>query len=325
MKALFATVGLAGVLALAAPSLAEEAAWTLVPDESTVAYGSIKKNTVGEVNHFTKLSGQASADGKVEVAIDLTSVETWIDIRNERMIKMVFGEDATTATVTAQVDMAGLQALPVGGAMITDVVGKLAFLGKSLDIDTPLFVARLGEDKVLVTTAEMIMISTADLGVSSGIDALQEVAKLPGITRVVPVTLRFVFQSSGAAGATAVAQSETAQSETAPTETAAAIDGDPAKGKRVWNKCRACHVLDKPQNRVGPHLVGIIGRESGSVEGYRYSKANADSDVVWTPEVLTAYLADPKAFMPGTKMVFPGLKKPEDIANLLAYIQSVQQ
>lgn len=320
MKALFATVGLAGVLALTAPSLAEDAAWTLAPEESTVAYGSIKKDTVGEVNHFSKLSGQASADGTVEVAIDLTSVETWIDIRNERMIKLVFGEDATTAKVTAQVDMAGLQALPVGGSMTTDVVGKLDFVGKSLDIDTPLFVARLGEDKVLVTTAEMIMISTADLGVTSGIDALQEVAKLPGITRVVPVTLRFVFQSSGAAGATAVAQSETA-----PTETAAAVDGDPAKGKRVWNKCRACHVLDKPQNRVGPHLVGIIGRQSGSVEGYKYSKANADSDVVWTPEVLTAYLADPKAFMPGTKMVFPGLKKPEDIANLLAYIQSVQQ
>ncbi len=320
MKALIATVGFAGVLALAAPSLAADAAWTLVPEESTVAYGSIKKDTVGEVNHFTKLSGQVSADGQVDVDIDLTSVETWIDIRNERMIKLVFGEEATTANITAAVDMAALQALPVGGATTTDVTGKLAFLGKSLDIETPLFIARLGEDKVLVTTAEMIMISTADLGVTGGIDELQKIAKLPGITRVAPVTLRFVFQSSGAGGSAAVAQTAEATSETA-----AASGGDPAKGKRVWNKCRACHVLDKEQNRVGPHLVGIIGRQSGSVEGYKYSKANADSDVVWDRENLTAYLENPKAFMPGTKMAFPGLKKPEDVANLLAYIQSVQQ
>lgn len=320
MKTVIATVGFASVLALAAPSLADDAAWTLVPEESTVAYGSIKKDTVGEVNHFTKLSGQVSADGKVEVDIDLASVETWIDIRNERMIKLVFGEDATTASVSATVDMAGLQALPVGGATTSDVTGKLSFLGKSLDIETPLFIARLGEDKVLVTTAEMIMISTADLGVTGGIDELKEIAKLPSITRVAPVTLRFVFQSSGAAAAAPAA----AQTAEASNETASAGGGDPAKGKRVWNKCRACHVLDKEQNRVGPHLVGIIGRQSGSVEGYKYSKANAESDVVWTPEVLTTYLANPKAFMPGTKMAFPGLKDPQDIADLLAYIQSVQ-
>ncbi len=103
-----------------------------------------------------------------------------------------------------------------------------------------------------------------------------------------------------------------------------ALAGDPAKGKRVWNKCRACHVLDKPTNRVGPHLVGIIGRLSGSVEGYKYSDANKASDIVWTPENLTAYLEKPKAFMPGTKMAFPGLRKPEDIQNLLAYIQSTR-
>lgn len=97
--------------------------------------------------------------------------------------------------------------------------------------------------------------------------------------------------------------------------------GDPEKGEKVFNKCKACHVVDKEQNRVGPHLVGILGRPAGSVEGFKYSDAMQSSDVVWEEETMAAYLKDPKGYIPGNRMVFPGLRKDEEIADLLAYLQ----
>ena len=103
--------------------------------------------------------------------------------------------------------------------------------------------------------------------------------------------------------------------------------GDVAKGEKLF-KARAaqCHTGNKGgANGVGPNLFGIVGRKSGSVEGFAYSKANADSGVVWTPDVLDVYLENPKKFMPGTKMAFAGLKKPQDRADLIAYLESLSE
>ncbi len=106
----------------------------------------------------------------------------------------------------------------------------------------------------------------------------------------------------------------------------AEIQGDPEKGKKVFNKCKACHFVDREKNKVGPHLVNIVGRKSASVEGFRYSKAAlkmSEEGLVWTEEKLFEYLENPRKFMPGTKMAFAGLKKPEDRANLIAYLKSM--
>jgi cytochrome c len=101
----------------------------------------------------------------------------------------------------------------------------------------------------------------------------------------------------------------------------ALADGDPAAGKKVFNKCRACHVVDEDKNRVGPYLHGVIGRPAGTAEGFKYSSAMKDSGIVWSEETIAEYVADPKTYVPGNKMAFPGLKKEEDITNLLAYLQ----
>ena len=103
--------------------------------------------------------------------------------------------------------------------------------------------------------------------------------------------------------------------------TAARAEGDAKAGKKVFNKCKACHVIDNEQNRVGPHLVGIFGRAAGAVEGFKYSEVMANSGLVWDVENMAAYLADPKGFMPDNKMAFPGLKKEDDIADVIAYLQ----
>ena len=98
-------------------------------------------------------------------------------------------------------------------------------------------------------------------------------------------------------------------------------DGDAAAGKKVFNKCKACHSIDEEKNKVGPHLVGLVGRTAGTVEDFKYSDAMKESGIVWTAETLAPYLEKPKDVVPGTKMAFAGLKKPEDIANLIAYIE----
>ena len=101
----------------------------------------------------------------------------------------------------------------------------------------------------------------------------------------------------------------------------AAAQGDPERGEKVFNKCKTCHEIEDEKNKVGPHLVGIFGRPAGSVEGFKYSDAMKSSGVVWEDETITAYLKDPKGYIPGNRMVFPGLRKDEEIADLLAYLQ----
>jgi cytochrome c len=98
---------------------------------------------------------------------------------------------------------------------------------------------------------------------------------------------------------------------------------DAAKGKRVFNKCKACHFLDKPKSKLGPHLVGIIGRPSAAVEGFKYSKAMRSANIVWDEKNLDEFLAKPKKFMKGTKMAFRGLKKTKDRDNVIAYIKEM--
>ena len=100
-----------------------------------------------------------------------------------------------------------------------------------------------------------------------------------------------------------------------------------AAGAKIANRCKACHALDKPIAKIGPHLVGIVGRPVASVADFtKYSdamKASGAAGAVWDAATLSQYLADPKGFIPGNSMAFPGIKKPEDIANLIAYFESL--
>jgi cytochrome c2 len=102
--------------------------------------------------------------------------------------------------------------------------------------------------------------------------------------------------------------------------TAALAQGDAAQGEKVFNKCKACHAVDEPQNKIGPHLVGIFGRRAGSVEGFRYSDAMKESGVIWNDETIAAYLADPRGYIKGNRMALAGLKE-EEIADLIAYLK----
>ena len=170
------------------------AKWTAVEDQSRIAFGSIKKDTVGEVHHFEGVTGTVGEDGKLTLAVDLGSVETNIDIRNERMLEHVFQGGKAKAMVSGEIDLDEVKDLKLGDTSIIDFEGVLAFAGVTVDVEAEMLVARLAENRVLVSTADFIMVSTEDLGIDPGVNKLMELAKLPGITRVTPVAVRVVFE-----------------------------------------------------------------------------------------------------------------------------------
>ena len=103
---------------------------------------------------------------------------------------------------------------------------------------------------------------------------------------------------------------------------AGAHAGDAVAGEKVFKRCKACHYAAKDKNKTGPHLVNLIGRGAGSIQGYKYSKAMKSSGIVWDEDTLTAYLRAPKKYVKGTKMAFAGLRKDADIANVIAYLKA---
>lgn len=97
---------------------------------------------------------------------------------------------------------------------------------------------------------------------------------------------------------------------------------DAAAGEKVFAVCKACHQIgETAKNGVGPELNGLIGRHSGSVAGYNYSAANKNSGLTWDEATFREYIKDPKAKVPGTKMVFAGLKDEKKIDDLIAFLK----
>lgn len=185
-------------LALAATTVQADS-WTLDGDASKLAFGSIKFNDTGEVHSFKSIDGTVAEDGTVTLGVDLSSVETNIDIRNERMVEHVF-KNAPRASISAQIDMGALETMPVGDSSVMEVEGNLELLGVEVPLYGDMFVMRLTEDKVMVTTDSMLFLSTADAEIDPGVDKLMELADLPNIVRAVPVTLRLMFDADGASG-----------------------------------------------------------------------------------------------------------------------------
>ncbi|AXC49941.1 cytochrome c family protein [Paracoccus suum] len=98
---------------------------------------------------------------------------------------------------------------------------------------------------------------------------------------------------------------------------------DAAKGEKVFGKCKTCHSVEG-KDGTGPHLNGVVGRAVASVAGFNYDdamKAHAGEAPTWTPEALQEFLTNPKGVVPGTKMAFAGLPKPQDRADLIAFLQ----
>lgn len=174
------------------PATAES--WTLSGAESALGFVTIKNGETAEAHSFSDLTGSVSADGAAEVTIPLTSVETLIDIRNERMREMLFNVAATPdAVITAQIDMDALADLSPGSRVMQELDVTLATNGTEASYFTDVVITRVGENAVAVSTAKPMIADARDLGYDGGVEALREVAGLDSISPAVPVSFDLMF------------------------------------------------------------------------------------------------------------------------------------
>ncbi|MBB5686592.1 c-type cytochrome [Sphingobium boeckii] len=104
----------------------------------------------------------------------------------------------------------------------------------------------------------------------------------------------------------------------------ASLTGDAAKGEKLFMQCKACHAIEPGKNIIGPSLHGVVGRTAGQVPGFNYSPANKASGEVWSEDHLYAFIEAPQKVIPGTRMAYFGMRKPQDRADLIAYLKTVK-
>ncbi len=171
--------------------------WQLLNDQSQLNFVSVKKSAVVEVHRFKALKGSVSESGEAQLSIDLTSVDTNIGIRDERMQKMLFQTNLhPQATVSADIDAMALKNLKVGQSNAMDVSFTLSLHGQTQTITAPVEVIGLQGGLIRVNTLQPVVIKAADFKLIEGINRLKEIAGLPSITTAVPVMAQLTFKAS---------------------------------------------------------------------------------------------------------------------------------
>ncbi len=200
MKRLATTLLTTSILcASIAPVIAAE--WTLDPERSHLAFVSIKAGNIGEVHHFTELSGSIDDQGRTVIDTKLDSVETLIPIRNERMREMLFKTaQYSDATLSAKIDPGAINAMQPGDQI--DVVAEsiLSLHGETQPLVLKMQAAKLDADTILVASTEPVVLDAAKFGMSEGVEKLREIAGLESISNAVPVTFVMTFDTQAPAG-----------------------------------------------------------------------------------------------------------------------------
>jgi polyisoprenoid-binding protein YceI len=175
-------------------SLPSFADWTLQADQSQVYFSSVKKDTVAETHQFKTLKGAIAADGQFTLAVDLASAETGVPIRNERLAQYLFETSKfTQATGKGKIDAAELTKQAAGSSKEIKLPVVFELHGKTISKDVNLLVTKLSAKQIDVVTPAPIFLNAADFELGAGIDKLKELASLPSISAVVPVTLHLRF------------------------------------------------------------------------------------------------------------------------------------
>jgi len=171
--------------------------WAIDAAASHVDYVSIKAGEVAEANRFEKLTGSVGADGAARVEIDLASVNTGVEIRDERMREIFFQvAEFPTAVITAQLDPAKFAALEVGQVVVQPVTAKVAVKGMEADVEAQVQIARIADNRVIAATTRPIIITTDMFGLTDELGELRALAQLPSISPAVPVTFTLAFTRS---------------------------------------------------------------------------------------------------------------------------------
>jgi len=185
---------MAALVTATAISPLAQADWSIA-EGSLVGFVSIKKNSIAENNHFSGVTGSLSDDGAIVASVDLSTVETKVPIRNQRMMQLLFEvANYPEAQVSGQLDPVDIAQLAAGATVERAVPLTLSLHGSTATVSATLLAVKVAEG-VRVTTVEPIILNARDFGLEPGIAALQEVAGLDAISRAVPVTLDLLLTS----------------------------------------------------------------------------------------------------------------------------------
>ncbi|WP_120496110.1 YceI family protein [Kiloniella sp. EL199] len=170
--------------------------WQLDNDSSRLSFGSIKKASVGESNYFSDLKGGVNAEGKATIQIELASVQTGIDIRNDRLKEHVFKIASwPQASLAMDVDMASLSNLKSGEVKILeDVDTSVSIAGVESEITSSVVVTRLSPTRIMVQPDLLVMLDAEEFNLEGGVEILREIMELSSISTAIPVSYRFVFE-----------------------------------------------------------------------------------------------------------------------------------
>lgn len=186
-----ARIWILALLFVATPTWAD---WALNNAQSQLSFISIKKGDIAEVHRFDQLDGRVDANGNVTLTIQLASVDTAIPIRDQRMREMLFNTNAfPRATLTTKVDSSALDKLATGDIVTSTVEGKLSLHDQTGAVTAELAIARLGPNKLLVSSRKPLVLQAGDYELVEGVEKLREVAGLSSISKAVPVSFVLTF------------------------------------------------------------------------------------------------------------------------------------
>lgn len=175
-------------------SSAAHADWALDAENSNISYGTVKNDMIGESNTFKTISGSLSDNGHINVDIDLASVDTLLELRDERMRDIVFKvSEYATAKLSGDMNLQAHETQDVGTSRVIEATVGLEFVGQKIDHDVMLVVTRLAENKVMVTPHGVMFLDADDYDLVDAIETLRELAGLDTIATVVPMSFYLTF------------------------------------------------------------------------------------------------------------------------------------
>ena len=178
-------------------SLTAHADWQLINADSQLSFVSIKATHIAERHSFSRLSGRIEESGRAHLTVDLGSVNTGIDIRDQRMRDLLFNIiEIPNAKFTTDLNVNAANALRAGEQTNLLVQGELRVNKLSVDIETELSVVRLAENRVIVSTKTPMLLNASSLGLAEGVEQLRAIANLPDISLAVPVTFQLLFEKT---------------------------------------------------------------------------------------------------------------------------------
>ena len=174
-----------------------QASWTLQPSSSHIHFLSIKATHIGEVHSFTKFKGSVLDNGLATIQIDLSSVDTLIPIRNERMRNLLFVIDEhPTATINTKISIAQFKDMAIGSQVGTQIEANLEFKDTNNQVIADIIVSRQSESTFTIQSRSPLLLSATDLGVVESIEKLREIAGLTNISFAIPTSFRLTFKKS---------------------------------------------------------------------------------------------------------------------------------